>query len=424
MNPLRWLIQASAFLRKEITEVLHQPALVAMLVLGPFAVLLVFGLGYRDEAPHYSTVFVGADDSVLTQKVGAYADEISKFVDVVGTVDDVHVARRMLADGKVDLAVVLPDDPVGDVLDGKASRIVILHDRLDPVEQVAIGFAAQLAVDQMNAEVLTAVADQGQDLARPLKDTVRALDDLTHGTQRVRAAVGSGTGAGDLGELTDIRPEILVRPFAGDVEALHPTPARATDFYAPSALVLLVQHFGVSFGALTFVRERQLGIVELFQVSPLGAVQALVGKYLGYLLFGGLVSAALGALVVGVLDIPLQGEVGDLALVLAAVLTASVGLGFVLSLVARTDTEAVQYAMITLLASLFFSGFFLSVEQLSWPAQAVSWALPVTYGIRMLQDVMLRGDRPDPQLLAVLGGYGLAMFLVALVRVRARFATA
>jgi ABC-2 type transport system permease protein len=74
----------------------------------------------------------------------------------------------------------------------------------------------------------------------------------------------------------------------------------------------------------------------------------------------------------------------------ALVLVASVGLGFVISLMSRKDIQAVQYSMIVLLASLFFSGFFLAVERLAHPARIISWLVPSTFGISLLRDVMLR----------------------------------
>ena len=79
---------------------------------------------------------------------------------------------------------------------------------------------------------------------------------------------------------------------------------------------------------------------------------------------------------------------------LGLVLLASLGLGLLISLIARTETQAVQFAMLTLLAGLFFSGFLLPLEDLGYPVRAVAWLLPVTFGIRMLHDIMFRGIDP------------------------------
>jgi ABC-2 type transport system permease protein len=217
---------------------------------------------------------------------------------------------------------------------------------------------------------------------------------------------------------TTVEANVLVRPFTSQVATAEPGTHTITDFYAPAAVVLLVQQFGVAFGALTFVRERALGTVELYQAGPVSAGPMLIGKYLGYLLVGGVVAALLVELLLLVLDVPMVGSPGDVAIVLGLVLLGSIGLGFLISLVSRNDTQAVQYAMIVLLASLFFSGFFLATDRLVYPAHIISWLLPATFGIQLLRDVMLRGADLDNGTLGALGGYAAVVVALSYVGTR------
>ena len=100
------------------------------------------------------------------------------------------------------------------------------------------------------------------------------------------------------------------------------------------------------------------------------------------------------------------------------VLLASLALGTLISLISRSETQAVQWAMLTLLAGLFFSGFVLSLDGMTYPVKAISWLLPVTYGIRILQDVMLRGVDPERNDLLGLGVLVVAYGGVALLLLR------
>ena len=186
----------------------------------------------------------------------------------------------------------------------------------------------------------------------------------------------------------------------------------------------MLQQFGIAFGALTFVRERQLGIVDMFRVAPVNASETLVGKYLAFLAIGGAIGALLTALVVTTLDVPIAGTLAQIAIVMALSLFASIGLGFVISLASATDAQAVQYTMIILLASLFFSGFFLSIGQMEGLAQVISWLLPVSYGMKLLRDVMLRGTDLDPLYVGGLAVFGVVMFVLALIGTRRRMSTA
>jgi ABC-2 type transport system permease protein len=83
--------------------------------------------------------------------------------------------------------------------------------------------------------------------------------------------------------------------------------------------------------------------------------------------------------------------------------------------VSRTDLEAVLLTMLVLLASLFFSGFFLSVAQLASPARAISYALPATYGNELARDVMLRGKDLDPGTTLELTAYTMAMVVLVML---------
>ncbi len=208
---------------------------------------------------------------------------------------------------------------------------------------------------------------------------------------------------------------VLVQPFRSEVQLAVEGVDNVTDWYAPAAVVLMLQQFGVAFGALSFVRERQLGIVDVYRIAPVNALETLVGKYLAYLLLGGAVGAVLLALVVGVLGVPVAAGIGTLVIVMALTLFAAVGLGFLISLASTTDTQAVQYTILVLLSSLFFSGFFLSLGQLEGAARVASGLLPVSYGMALLRDVMLRGAPIDRPTGIALAAYGVGMFALALL---------
>lgn len=67
-------------------------------------------------------------------------------------------------------------------------------------------------------------------------------------------------------------------------------------------------------------------------------------------------------------------------------------MGLLVAVVSDSERQAVQLSLLVLLAPVFFSGFVLDIEEFSAPVRAVAYALPVTHGIRLLQDLMLRGS--------------------------------
>jgi ABC-2 type transport system permease protein len=175
---------------------------------------------------------------------------------------------------------------------------------------------------------------------------------------------------------------------------------------------------------MSLVSDRGLGLFELFRVGPIGAGRVLLAKYVAYTSVGAVVSAALLAAINLTLDVPMRGDVGWLAAGIGLLLVASIGFGSVVSLVSQTPTQAVQYALLGLLASLFFCGLFLDIGSFVYPVKAVIWVFPATYGTRVLRDVMLRGADPSASdligLVSTSVGFALISWFLLARRLRAR----
>jgi ABC-2 type transport system permease protein len=147
-------------------------------------------------------------------------------------------------------------------------------------------------------------------------------------------------------------------------------------------------------------------------VAPISAFETLIGKFLSYLTFEILLAGIITVLAVWLLRVPMFGDWVSFAAAVVVLLFTSLGVGFLISLISQTDTQAVQYSMLLLLASIFFSGFFLDLRLMWEPMKVLAWSLPATYGIRMLQDIMLRGAAAPALLLQGLLLIGIGLFLV------------
>jgi len=483
----QYIIRILAFVRKEIVNVLRQPRLVASLILGPFLILLLFGVGYRETARTLRTLFVVPDNSPMRPFVEDYSTRLGRQIDSRGIIADDDEADQQLRQQQVDLVVVVPSDPAAQINSNEQATFQMYHYEIDPYEQTYIEILGRNYIEEINRQVLLTAADQGKAEAAALQQRVAAAREtaaaarvaLEAGDEAAAAtaaesldselsllvvAAGSGlallggvettlgaetlqaqlqalqvasaalrdentpvgeraataaTIEADLGEMdavlsryAGIDSQVLVSPFRSETLSITDVSLGPTDFFVPAVIALLLQHIAVTLAGLSIVRERQDGPLELFRASPVLAFQVLAGKFIGYVILTAIIGAILTALVVFGLGVPMLGSWGYYALVVLALLCASLSLGFFLSLLARTDSQAIQYAMLLLLASIFFSGFFLALYRLWEPVRAVSWALPVTYGINLLQSVMLRGQMPSMILLGALFLFALVFFLI------------
>ncbi len=491
-----FLIRVSAFARKEVAGILRQPRLVAILILGPFLILLLFGLGYTNQARTLDAIIVVPEGSTIQDQINDLADSLAG-INLVDIVAEKGEADNRLVDREVDLIIVTPKDPLADVRDGNHAVLEFHHHELDPLEQLHVRALERAYVDEINKNVLKMAADRGKSEAGSLGEKVqdaqvdakslqndlergdgaaalRDLEALAEDVQLLAFALSDGLAAfegvqslGDkeesnqpstllgkiaeverhmaslsllnpeqgqfdaevqqaalivaelgsielfLDEVESLNSNVVARPFTGQVLNFSGVTLSPIDFYVPAVISLLLQHMAVTLAALAIVREQRGGSIELFRAAPISAFETITGKSISYLVLTIILASILSALVVLGLKTPMLGSWAAYAAVILALLFTSLSMGFAISVISQTDTQAVQYSMIVLLASIFFSGFFIALHQLADSVQIVSWLIPATYGTMLLQDIMLRGLAITVPVVLGLIGYGLILFIFA-----------
>lgn len=494
------LIRIFSFVSKEARTILHQPRLVFSMILGPFLILLLFGIGYRDTPRTLHTLFVVPEGSQIEAMVEQYATALGSNISFAGIVHDAAEADRQLRDHQVDLVVVTPIDPMANWENDEQSKFTLYHSEVDPFEEVYVRVLGQRYAEEINQQVLMTALTHSQDEAGQWQESVGqakgqatavrealAAGDIeaAHSSavalgselDTLKLALGAGVSlmanmeeaSGQSGTTTELSNEleslqsqidqvetltedndttmltqgqetvtsietsldkvdgllqkfegmdaaVMVTPFVSETLSITQVQIEPMHFYVPGVIALLLQHLAITLAGLSIIREKLGGAMELFRAAPVSAFEMLSGKYASYLLLVGGLAAVLTGLVVLGLGMPQLGSWWSYGLVVLALLLASLGIGFNISLSARSDSQAIQYGMLTLLASIFFSGFFLALYRLSPLVRWVSWLLPATYGTVMLQDVMLRGEAPPALPFVALYGFAAVLLLVAWFR--------
>ena len=512
----RMLLRPASFVGKDITQIRRQPQLIGALIIAPFLVLMLFGLGYSSAAPPVDTVLVIPPESNLSSERSAYEDNFVSPLRLDEVTTDIGPALSRLRDEEIDLVVVFPADAFDTISAGQRAEIDIYYNELVPFQRNWLEFYARVQTAEINQIVQREVLEQGLAQSRTGLDELNQYPaELNAGLDRVSAALANGdreqaqtelselqgltadtreaasqsrlillAAAGSVGaggapesppiqtleavdrhladistgltnasrqledpdsgpetvesdlafvgenrdefeaaaaQLPAIPVEVLLAPFDASEDNLAPTSPGFVDFYAPAVLALLIQHIAITLTALALVRERTGGTIELFRVAPISAREVLTGKYLSYFIIGTALSAILTLVIIYGLGVPLLGTWLQLALVIALVLAASLGVGFLISALVSTETQAVQAAMILLLSAVFFSGFFLPLDNLLVPVRFVAYILPVTYGISGFQEVMLRGSTPPDWIIIGPATIALTTTIVTSLALRLQF---
>lgn len=386
------IIRLLSFFSKEVNEIRRQPKLVLSLLLGPFLILLLFGVGYQGERPKLRTALVLPEQGIDPVQLESLKQAMGTNFTLVKADADLDGSLAMLQSGQLDVVETLPANLQQNLLDGQQSQVDFKYNEINPLNEQWIQYLAYSQVNEINRTIQTEAVQQMQ------------------GELQKR------------GVQTSIPTEALVSPVQPTYYNVHGAALNFMTFYAPGVLALILQHIAVTLGALSLVRERLLGAMELFRVAPVSLTQVLVGKYLGYTLFIGIITLALLALLVFTpLAVPFLGSVALFAGLAVLFTLASLGIGFLISAWSSTDSQAVQLSMLVLLMSIFFSGFFLPLENFWEPIRGIGYALPLTHAIGGFQDIMLRGRAPTDFSWLLLGIIAALTFVVTWILAQWRF---
>ena len=368
MRPiLAVVIRLMAFVGKEVIETLRRPGAIVSLILGPFLIMAVFGLGYSGVKRPLETVIVAPPTSGLPADTETYQELAGGGLHIGEVTADRATAEAHLRVGAADVIVIAPEDPEAAFRAGEQSVIEVQVDVVDPVAESYAGFLAAGLASAVNREIIKRAAAEGQ---------------------------GYAIAAGEP-EAAAIPPDVISAPTRAEVLNIAPSRPGVIAYFGPAVLALILQHLAVTLVAMSLVRERTSGVMELFRIAPVSAAEVLFGKFLAFGLIGGAIAALTVALLVLGIGIPMLAPPGAIALTIALLLSASIGVGLLIAVVSDSERQAVQLSLLVLLAAVFFSGFVLPIAEFTDPVRAIAYTLPVTHGIRLLQDLMLRGSTND-----------------------------
>jgi ABC-2 type transport system permease protein len=359
----RVVVRLLALVGKELVEAIRRPGALLSLILGPFLIMAMFGFGYSGERRPLETVIVIPPSSGLPTDVQLYQELAGGGLHIQAVIPERGNADAGLSNGTLDILIVAPEDPAASFRAGEQSVFDVVINVVDPIQANYAGFLANNLSSEVNREVLRQAAERGEGMAAE-------AGVIETGTTPL-AVVAEPTRA-ELRNIAQVTPGVVA-------------------YYAPAVLALVLQHLAVTLVALSLVRERTSGIIEMYRVAPVNAWEVLIGKVLAYLFVGGLIAVTTVALLRVGFGVPMLGDPRLLTGTLVLLLLASLGLGLAIAVVSDSERQAVQLSLLVLLASVFFSGFVLAIDEFSAPVRTMAYVLPVTPGIRLVQDLMLRG---------------------------------
>jgi ABC-2 type transport system permease protein len=178
----------------------------------------------------------------------------------------------------------------------------------------------------------------------------------------------------------DMRPKILFNPDS-----------RSPNFFLPGLTAILLLNVTTFLTAFSIVREKERGTLEQLFVTPVRPMGLLLGKLLPYLGIGFFELCMIVLAMRFLFLVPIHGSVVLLACLSLPYIFVSLSLGILISSKATTQAQAMQLAFLTILPSIFFSGYIFPRETMPKFFYVLSYFVPATYFIDVTRGIILRG---------------------------------
>ena len=363
--------KAFAVGRKEFHQIVRDRRSLAILLLFPAFVLLLFGYALNWDVRHIKLAVDDRDRSAESRAlISAFVN--SGYFDLVAIVDsDAELTRLMDRN--------------------HARAVLVIPPAFEEGLQRQMPVPVQLLLNGDNANTATTVMGYALTIVQ------------SEAARRQRGSSGRA-------------------PISVEARIWYNPQLRSTLFLVPGLIAYISMLSAVVSTALSIVREKERGTIEQVRMAPLGPFAFVVGKTIPYFVLALL--SAMGVVFVAMVlfGLPMRGS---WLLLLAAVtlfLIGALGLGLLISSVAETQQVAFQLALLaSFLPTLMLSGFIFPIASMPEVLQAITRVVPARYFLTALRGILLKGVGmdvvwPDLAALAAYSGVVLGLASVRLHR--------
>ncbi len=351
-----------AMIVKEFRQLRRDRRTLAMMIVMPVVLLIVFGYAASFDVTKIPTVAAGPQASQAAHLLGKPFDMID-----VQPSQDRAWAEEQLRDGHAAVAVVTGNGQPEVLIDG--SQL----------------FTAKAAIASLAA-------------------------------MAAKAAV-SGVAANGGQPASVATPKVTV---------LYNPGLNTSDIMIPGLAGVVLVFVGTIITSLGVVRERQSGTLEQLAVMPLKPRDVFLGKIGPYFAVAALDLAIVVSVGVGLFGVPFRGSLAVFALGALLFLFVTLGLGVLISSVSENQGQAIQLSLMVTLPQILLSGLIFPLSSIAVGVRWISYLLPLTYFNEIARGVMLRAEPLGPlwQPFLFLALLGAVVFTLASLRFRAYLAPA
>jgi len=333
--------QFLSFVKKEFHHIFRDKRTMFILLVMPIVEIIIFGFALTNEVKNSKIAVLDNSKDVATSSI-IHEIDASKYFDIernLNSYDDIEAAFKS---GKVKLAVVFPQHFNDDLQHFNKAQIQLVADASDPnVANTLTNYA-------------TAIIMSYQD------------------------------------RITNERK--LPYTINTEMRMMYNPQLKGAYSFVPGVMAMVLMLVCTMMTAITIVREKEMGTMEVLLVSPIQPLKIVVAKAVPYLLLSVVNITSILLLSVFALEVPINGSITLLMLVSILFTLTCLALGLLIS----SATDSQQTAMFISLTGMFLptimlSGFMFPIENMPLPLRIISNIVPAKWFYNIVKSVMIKG---------------------------------
>lgn len=326
---------------KEFVQMRRDRLTLGMIIVLPAVQLMLFGYAIQTDVRNLPTVVLDESRTSDSRRLISVIGNTGNF-DIIGDVANRDALRRAIMSSRAAAALVIPPEYARDLRAGRTASAQMIVDAADPQASAAAMAGAQLAAGALATQIIAE-----------------------------RLAVAPPV-------------EMRVRPWYNPAQ-------RSAIFIVPGVIGVLLTITLTLITSTAIVRERERGTLEQLVVTPIGKTSLMLGKLVPFMLVGYVQMSVVLGLGKLVFRVPTEGSLALLYVLAIPFIFASLGVGLLISTVARSQAQAMQLSFFFMLPNILLSGYIFPRVAMPEPAQWVGLALPLTYFLKVLRGILLKG---------------------------------
>ena len=342
------LKRVNAIVKKEFIQIIRDYRSLALALLIPVVLLLIFGFALSLDVDNIPMVIWNQDKSqVASDFILNFRN--SRYFKIIGYSDNYGQLQRAIDKKDALMAMVIPRDFSKHLEAGKTATLQLLVDGSDSnTATIALGYVNGIVSGYNMNLIATTLSKTGA--RTPL--------------------------------LIDMRPRVW---FNEDL--------KSRNYIIPGLIAVIMMIVAAQLTSITVAREWERGTMEQLISTPVRRGELILGKFIPYFIIGFfdlLVAVAMGQFV---FHVPLRGNLLLLLILSSVFLTGALAQGLFFSIFAKNQRLATQLAILTtFLPTFLLSGFVYPIYNMPKIIQAVTFLLPPRYFILILKGIYLKGE--------------------------------